>query len=485
MSRCVRSRRRKLPQFFDEHVLETLAGERIVTAHRLPVFGGDGEIRYLLTLMSDVTNRHLQTREIEEMKTFLDTVIENVPVSIIVRDARDLRCILANRAAEELHGISRDKIIGTIASNMYPGGVGAKIDESARAVLKGRKVIVIPEEKRVIAGKGERIIAATRVPVLGNNGEPRYLMTVAEDITERRQAQARIAHLAHHDSLTDLPNRAAFAEHFTAAVERARSEKIGLVVMCMDLDHFKEVNDVFGHAIGDALLCQASRALCDAAGESFVARLGGDEFALVSASAASPEAADHLAQALTAAVNREFDVEGHKLQIGLSVGVALFPNDGEDTGALFANADAALYRAKADGRGVIRFFEPSMDKKLRDQRALSLDLRYAVDHGELMLYYQPQAQMDGTIVGFEALARWHHPMRGFVPPSEFIPLAEESGLIFDLGEWVLRSACREAASWPNQSECGGQRLRRAVPPRRPASSRSFDPARHRLERLAP
>ena len=207
---------------------------------------------------------------------------------------------------------------------------------------------------------------------------------------------------------------------------------------------------MFGHGVGDALLCKVSNALREAGGDAFIARLGGDEFALVSATATSPEAASLLGEALMTAINQDFEAQGRILRIGLSIGIALFPNDGVDTTAVLANADAALYRAKADGRGVIKFFESGMDQKLRDHRALAHDLRAAVDRGELTLYYQPQARMDGTIVGFEALARWHHPMRGFVPPSAFIPLAEESGLILDLGEWALRAACREAVSWPNR-----------------------------------
>ena len=181
---------------------------------------------------------------------------------------------------------------------------------------------------------------------------------------------------------------------------------------------------------------------------AFLARLGGDEFAVIVTESPAPTHAARLAERLLAAVGEDFEIEGHRLRIGLSVGIALYPIDGADGGALLANADAALYRAKAEGRGSIRFFEADMDQRLRERRALLLDLRSAVEQGQFLVYYQPQARIDGEIIGFEALARWQHPTRGLVPPDTFIPIAEESGLIHPIGEWILREACREAASWP-------------------------------------
>jgi diguanylate cyclase (GGDEF)-like protein/PAS domain S-box-containing protein len=442
--------RTRKPLVIPEQALETPGkGKRIISATRVPVIGSDGEPAYIMTVVEDFTERSEQNRQIRDMKTFLDTVIEHVPVSIVVKDAKDLRCMLVNRATEELYGVSRDKMVGTAASDVYASKDAAIIEENDRALLRGRKPVFIPEEQRTIAGR-ERTISASRIPVMGEDGQPRYLITVIEDITERRQAQKRIAHLAHHDSLTDLPNRAAFAEHFAATIERAADEKATFAVMCMDLDRFKEINDVFGHAMGDALLCKVAEALRQAAGDAFVGRLGGDEFALVSPAAISPESANHLAETILTAVNRDFFVDEHTLRAGMSIGIAIYPQDGGDTTTLLANADAALYRAKADGRGAIKFFESDMDKKLREHRALAHDLRIAIDHDQLKLYYQPQALLNGTIIGFEALARWHHPFRGFVSPGLFIPIAEENGLILELGEWALRSACREAASWPIQ-----------------------------------
>ncbi len=195
-------------------------------------------------------------------------------------------------------------------------------------------------------------------------------------------------------------------------------------------------------------LKQLAERLQEACEGAFLARIGGDELAVISPTGPQPMTAEKLARRLSAAVNAEFDVEGHPVSAGVTIGIAVAPGDGHDTTTLLANAEAALYRAKAEARGSIRFFESQMDQQLREKRALQHDLRGAIAKDELELYYQPQAEIDGTIVGFEALARWHHPRRGMVPPSTFIPLAEESGLILSLGDWILRTACREAASWP-------------------------------------
>jgi diguanylate cyclase (GGDEF)-like protein len=252
---------------------------------------------------------------------------------------------------------------------------------------------------------------------------------------------------AYHDALTDLPNRTAFAEHLAAAIDKAAKAKENFAVLCIDLDRFKEVNDVFGHAIGDSLLREVARRLHAGAEGAFVARLGGDEFTLIAAEGPQPSTAAALADRLLATVADGLDIDGHRLRTSLSIGVGIYPNDGIDVTTLLGNADAALYRAKAEGRGGLRFFSAEMDKQLRHWRALKHDLRSAIEGLDLVLHYQPEARIDGEIIGFEALIRWYHPRLGLVPPGTFVPLAEESGLIIPIGEWTLREACREAASW--------------------------------------
>jgi len=208
------------------------------------------------------------------------------------------------------------------------------------------------------------------------------------------------------------------------------------------------VNDIHGHAVGDQLLCDVSRRLLSVAGTAFLARIGGDEFALIKEDADPASNVTALTDRLLASVGDDLEIEGVRMRTGLSVGVAIFPDDGRDATTLLANADAALYRAKAEGRGVMRFFKLDMDKRLRERHAIRHDLSLAIERAELTMFYQPQAAVTGEIVGFEALLRWRNPLRGSVPPSDFIPIAEESGLIVSIGEWVLRDACREAASWP-------------------------------------
>ena len=266
--------------------------------------------------------------------------------------------------------------------------------------------------------------------------------------TELLARHEEIAHLAHHDALTDLPNRTALSIWLAETFERAKKAGKSFAVLSIDLDYFKEANDVFGHVIGDELLCAIARRLEGAAEGAFIARVGGDEFMLVLAAGKQPGAAVALADRLLNSVADDFEIRGQRIPIGLSIGGAVYPTDGRDTMTLLANADAALYRAKADGRHMVRFFDPDMDRRLRERYSLQHDLRSAMAHDELVLDYQPQAKIDGEVFGFEALLRWHHPKHGLVPPATFIALAEQNGMIGEIGEWTLRQACREAASGP-------------------------------------
>jgi diguanylate cyclase (GGDEF)-like protein len=241
----------------------------------------------------------------------------------------------------------------------------------------------------------------------------------------------------------------AFTAELTGVLQRAAELDEKFAVLIFDLDRFKEINDVFGHAAGDGLLRELSRRVQSVIGDAYLARLGGDEFMIIQPDDRQPDSAADLAERLGSVVAEDIIFDGHHLRVGLSIGIALFPDDGRDVGSLLGNADAALYRAKADGRGTVRFFEANMDQKLRESRLLQHDLRRAISQNELALHYQPQARIDGEVVGFEALLRWHHPVRGLIQPNTFIPIAEESGLIIGIGEWVLRQACREAATWLN------------------------------------
>jgi len=288
--------------------------------------------------------------------------------------------------------------------------------------------------------------------VLDDAGEPQYLIKTHEDVTDRRQTESRMAHMAYHDGLTDLPNRAAFLQALAQMIEACEGSDEEFAVLSVDLDGLKEINDVFGHAVGDKLLIEVSRRIQASARGGVVARLSGDEFGLI-IDGKQPAAGKALAEQLADALAQEFLIDAKSVRTGVTTGIAIFPHNGADAASLLANAGAALFRAKAKSRGSISIYEPEMDQQIRDRRVLHQDLSLAIKNGELSLHYQPQAMSRQTValsevIGFEALARWLHPVRGFVPPGDFIPLAEESGLIVAMGEWILREACREAASWP-------------------------------------
>jgi diguanylate cyclase (GGDEF)-like protein len=276
-------------------------------------------------------------------------------------------------------------------------------------------------------------------------------LTTFEEITERRCAEDRIAHLARHDALTNLPNRVLFHETLERAVAHARRGQ-RLALLCLDLDQFKHVNDTLGHPIGDALLqAVAARLLGQTRETDTVARLGGDEFAFIQEPIDKPTDATALAERLIGLFDAPFIVDGHQIVIGTSIGMVFAPQDGLDPDQLLKNADLALYRAKVDGRGIYRLFHAEMDAQMQARRLLELDLRQALKVGQLELFYQPIVDLRANaLAGFEALLRWRHPDKGLVPPDQFIPLAEEIGLIVPIGEWVLREACVAAASWPGE-----------------------------------
>ena len=380
-------------------------------------------------------------------REFLYAILDNVPSMITVVNANDLTYAFVNRALEEQYGLSRNDMVGKTAHELFPKEMADGITARDKKLIEEDRELFF-EVRAQITARGQRFMTSRRVPVRGERGELRYIVSVIEDVTERQRAQGHIAHMAPHDPLTDLPNRAAFNEKLTTVLEHAENSGTTFAVLCVDLDRFKDVNDVFGHAAGDALLCEVARRLHAAAGSAFLARLGGDEFIVIEEIGPQPSTSEATAQRLLQSVTTDIEIRAQLLRIGLSIGGAVYPNDGKDATTLLANADAALYRAKAEGRGAVRFFDARMDESLRERRTLQYEMRFAIEHNELTLHYQPQARVGGEITGFEALARWHHPTRGMIAPASFIPLAEESGLIMPLGEWILREACREAASWP-------------------------------------
>ena len=393
-----------------------------------------------------VSTEHKRQRR--DRDRLFETALHNMSQGLCMFDA-DASLVVCNDRYIEMYGLSHDVVApganlrGILMHRKecgnFPGDPDIYIKDLMVAIAKGDVYTQL-----VQSGDGRTISIVNRT--MANGG----WVATHEDITERTRAEEKIRHMARHDILTGLPNRAAFQDEMEMAIKRARRGQM-IAVLCLDLDHFKNVNDTLGHQVGDLLLCSVAARLKECVREvDVIARLGGDEFAVLQATIERPEAAGSFAQRIITAINQPYDLDGHQVVTSTSVGIAIGPNDGVSTEQLLRNADMALYRAKSDGRSTFRYFEPHMDEQLQARRLLEIDLRNAVANSEFQVYFQPQVDaVTEEVTGCEALLRWMSPTRGMVPPGEFIPLAEEIGLIVPIGEWVLKQACCEAASWEN------------------------------------
>jgi len=364
---------------------------------------------------------------------------------------------LANAAFEGLLVCEGDAIV--TVNNSFARLVGSPAESMTHVKLEqcfpdeGTRLKLFerpnePIEGELLHADGARRPVELLLRTVDYGGKPRHAIAV-RDLQARKQAEQHIRFLAHYDSLTGLPNRSTFNRQLDQEIASALEKGRALAVLCLDLDRFKDVNDLFGHAAGDAALKGvAMRITAVLRDGQMLARLSGDEFAIIVPELSNPEAAGRIAENILEVLQAPNEDPDADSPISTSIGIAICPNDATERQALLSHADTALYRAKNEGRGIYRFFEASMGAAVRDRRLLEHDLRNAISRGQLHLVYQPQKDItDGRIVGFEALLRWNHPTRGNVPPVEFIPVAEESGIIPQIGEWVLRTACSEAATW--------------------------------------
>jgi diguanylate cyclase (GGDEF)-like protein/PAS domain S-box-containing protein len=421
---------------------------RIYAVSRQSMSGGGWVATHI-----DITDQRRAERGLDEAKRFLDSIIESIPVGVVVKDAKTRRYVLVNRTFEAGLGLSRRDLLGRTVFDIHKTEDAQLIDDADIECLRGGDSVNYKEIDLDTPLRGARTLATNRIAMRNSQGDPEYLIAVIEDVTERKKAEQRIAFMAHHDALTGLANRAALVQRIDEAAARRRRSAEPFTVLLLDLDRFKQVNDTLGHLAGDTLLMEVAGRLRSLLRETDVlARLGGDEFAIIQAGQVNQrEDATSLAERIIDMIGKPFDIEGGNIAIGASIGIALALEHEADSDILLKMADLALYRAKSAGRNGYCFFDPEMSKVASARLEIENDLRRAIQRNELELHYQPIVDAKTRkISSVEALVRWRHPTKGLVLPDLFVPLAEETGLISQIGEWVLRTACSEAATWPKE-----------------------------------
>jgi diguanylate cyclase (GGDEF)-like protein/PAS domain S-box-containing protein len=385
----------------------------------------------LAGVVLDIRDRRRSELEVDRMRDLANASVEG----LLVCDGEVI--VSVNTSFAILTGLSTASLVGARLERCFPNQV-------ARAKLLSGSSLPVETDLRHLDGSMTPVELILRPIIFA--GRPHHVVAV-RDLQARKEAERHIHYLAHHDALTSLPNRS----HFNARLDQelvALTKGDSLAVLCLDLDRFKEVNDLFGHAAGDTVLqTVASRVTAVLNERQMMARLGGDEFAVLMPGVANPAAASRLAETILEVLRTTREMPETN-SISTSIGIALYPDDATDRQSLLTHADTALYRAKTEGRNTYRFFEARMGAEVRERRMLEHDLRLAIARDELRLVYQPQKELQsGTVTGFEALLRWKHPTRGEMSPAIFIPIAEETGAILEIGDWVLKTACREAAIW--------------------------------------
>jgi diguanylate cyclase (GGDEF)-like protein/PAS domain S-box-containing protein len=400
--------------------------------------------------IEDITERRNLEQERDRNYTFLRQIIDHIPTQITVKDVHDHRYVLANRVAEAQFGLSRNAIIGKTAFDLFPKAAAELIAADDEKALQSADGLFLDERPWQSQALGHRYITSRRIGIPDQSGDIRYIVNVVDDVTERRRAAEKIAHLAHYDALTDLPNRVLFRERIERELQKTdRGAQFALLYI--DVDEFKGINDSLGHHVGDELLKAVAARIKSCIRETdLVARLGGDEFAVIQTAVGNVGDVVEFVTRIHEAIRQPYQCLGHRLSTDASIGIALAPQDGTDLDQLIKNADLAMYGAKADGRRTYRFFEPAMDARAKARLTLERDLRQALAEGGFDIHYQPLVDLKrDEVTGCEALLRWRHPQRGMISPADFVPVAEDTGLIVELGEWVLRTACAEAATWPD------------------------------------
>jgi diguanylate cyclase (GGDEF)-like protein/PAS domain S-box-containing protein len=433
--------------------LEDRLADHYEGALRMLVIGTLGFVAsafVLLFLVGRASVRHFNaSRDAERERQRLKSIVESSGAAIVVTDGQ-LRVTMANRGFWRVTGLDPGQTVGRSLDKVMGGRPTGIPPEWFTDKLPAGEITPALFVDRVTRPDGAvRTFTITATPVAGDDGRISQLVCVGVDDTERRQAEQALLDFARYDRLTGLPNRAQFVDKVAAAIERAGRGGTPFAVLYLDLDHFKDINDTLGHPVGDRLLKLVARRLREHVREDdVVARFGGDEFAILQGDVDTPEDAAALARNLVELLRQPFDIAGNTIRTGASIGISLYGPDASEPETILANADMALYRAKAEGRATYSFFTDAIDREVRSRVALAADLRDGMAAGQLLLVYQPQVlAANGRLTGVEALVRWRHPTRGLVPPNVFIPIAEKSGLIHALGRWVLQEACRQGRVW--------------------------------------
>lgn len=378
----------------------------------------------------------------------LAQVIDTVPALISATD-RDGRCVFLNAFTANFYGVDAAQASGKTAAEIFGSNFGPQSAGLDRVVFENGKGLPSYEEEIVDRAGNRHVFLTTKSPLRDRAGKVINVLTTSLNITERKQAEEHLHHLAHHDPLTGLPNRTFFHDSVRKQIARTRRGDKQFALLLLDLDRFKGVNDVLGHHQGDQLLKAVAQRLCNAVRESdIVARLGGDEFAVLQTEISRTDDAVTLAEKIIKTLDQPFELDGQEINTTASIGITVHPTDGVDVDVLLKNADLAMYQAKAEGRNAWRVFASDMHTNAREAIVLESDLRQALAKKQFLLYYQPQIDLrTGRIIGAEALLRWRRPGSGLVRPAEFLPLAEENGLVVPINEWVLIEACQQAKRW--------------------------------------
>ncbi|SDG33613.1 diguanylate cyclase (GGDEF) domain-containing protein [Pelagibacterium luteolum] len=446
LARFERQRQRELPTQYEQNLRDR---DIRTTYSNRPGIGWLVTHEDITDASDHLTALSQREAEIARQAMRFEAAVDNMAHGLCMIDAEH-RLVICNANYASLYDLPPElQRPGTLLTDIldHRFDAGMRPVDGPMAFLH-RRVQTITEGKRAVdicEFENGQIISVVHQPMPDGGWVETH-----QDITEQRRSEARIHHLARHDALTDLPNRTLFNEEMAMGESRIRRGEM-MAVLCFDLDHFKIINDTLGHAVGDAVLIEVAARINHAKRDhECAARLGGDEFALLAGPLKSPTDAAALAERLIAAISQPMEIEGHRVIIGTSIGIAVAPHDGESSETLLKNADLALYRAKGDGRGNYRFFEKGMDAAMQHRRTIESGLRLGLTRDEFSLVYQPLMDLDSSRVScMEALLRWEHSELGVVSPVEFIPVAEEIGFIVPLGEWVLREACRAAAAWPS------------------------------------